>query len=208
VKDNLYTVAYAAILGTVCALLLTSVDRATARYKEANQRADRILNILNVLQVPVDQDVTPQGAADIFAANVREELSDTLSKYVYVPAESGGDVKAVAVAFEGPGLWGPIKGFLSLRPDMKMILGLTIYEQEETPGLGGEIGASWFTDQFRGRSIVDESGEPGIYMKPVGSKLAPNEVHAITGATMTCDKLQAMLSVLADQIVRERANHE
>jgi Na+-transporting NADH:ubiquinone oxidoreductase subunit NqrC len=97
VKDNLYTVAYAAILGTVCALLLTSVDRATARYKEANQRAERILNILNVLQVPVDQDVTPQGAADIFAANVREELSDTLSKYVYVPAESGGDVKAVAV---------------------------------------------------------------------------------------------------------------
>jgi Na+-transporting NADH:ubiquinone oxidoreductase subunit C len=91
---------------------------------------------------------------------------------------------------------------------MKMILGLTIYEHEETPGLGGEIGASWFKDQFRGRSIVDSSGKPGIYIKQGGGELTPNEVHAITGATMTCDKLQAMLSVLADQIVRERANHE
>lgn len=198
-KDNLYTVAYAAILGTVCALLLTTVERVTARYKEANQQAEKIVNILAVLEITMPDDVTPAKAVDIFKNNVREHESDVLTKYTFVDRDSNA-VKAVAVGFEGPGLWGLVRGFLALKPDMKTIQGLTIYEQEETPGLGGEIGADWFTGQFKGKSIVDASGKHGVYIKPSGSQLGPNEVHGITGATMTCDKLEAMLNEVVEQI--------
>ena len=82
-----------------------------------------------------------------------------------------------------------------MESDMKTIRGLTFSRQEETPGLGGEIAAPWFRDQFVGKSIVDRAGKPGISIG--GAQDAPNAVDAITGATMTCDKLEAVLNQVA-----------
>ena len=107
----------------------------------------------------------------------------------------------MVAGFEGPGLWGPIKGFLALESDMKTIRGLTFYEQEETPGLGGEIVADWFREQFAGKTIVDAQGKAGIEIG--GSKSGPNHVDGITGATMTCDKVEAMLNKLVKTLVEE-----
>ena len=127
--------------------------------------------------------------------------ADPLTLYVYKP-EGSDVVVAAAVKFIGPGLWGPIKGFLALEPDMKTIRGLTFYEQEETPGLGGEIASSWFRKQFVGKSIVDEKGNPGIIISSSG-EAAPNKVDGISGATMTCDKVQIMLNELIDKISKK-----
>lgn len=206
-KDSFYTFSYAAVLGVICALLLTSVDRLTGPYKQANARAERMLNILSVLQVPVPEQVSPREAVKIFEANVREEKLGTLSTYAYIPQGTDVGIKAAAIPFEGPGLWGPIKGFLAMKPNMKIIQGITIYEQEETPGLGGEISTSWFRDQFKGKSIVDESGKPAIVIKQSGGPQAQNEVDAITGATMTCDRLQTMLNAVVEEIAKEHLKY-
>ncbi len=120
--------------------------------------------------------------------------------YVY---EVDGKVEATAMRFAGPGLWGPVKGFLALEEDMKTIRGMTIYEQEETPGLGGEIVEPWFRDQFVGKSIVDAAGVPGIIISTSGEPAA-NKVDGISGATMTCDKVQAMLNEAIKRIVEEK----
>ena len=42
-KDNLYTIGYAGVLGTVCALLLTGVASFTAPYKANNARVEEVL---------------------------------------------------------------------------------------------------------------------------------------------------------------------
>jgi Na+-transporting NADH:ubiquinone oxidoreductase subunit C len=85
---------------------------------------------------------------------------------------------------------------------MRTIRGLTFYHHEETPGLGGEISADWFREQFVGKKIVDASGKGGIVIR-MGGDLAGNEVDGITGATMTCDKVQEMLNNVITDIIGE-----
>ncbi len=197
-KGNAYTLIYAFVLGTVCALLLTAMSEFTAPYKAANAEAERVLNILGVLDIPFEESTTPAELLVIFEENVKEKKSGDVSLYEYAPG--GGKVVAAALPFAGPGLWGPIKGFLALEPDMRTIKGVTFYEQEETPGLGGEIVTEGFRSLFVGKSIIDKAGKAGIAIKTGGGKLE-NGVDAISGATMTCDKVQEMINEAVIKIV-------
>ena len=201
-KGNFYTLVYAAVLGMVCALLLTAAATFTDPYKTANKEAEEILNILSALKVPLAEGVSSQQMVEIFNENVRDERGDG-TIYIYSSPEAGDKVEAIALRFAGPGLWGPIKGFLALEPDRKTIRGISFYEQEETPGLGGEIVSSSFREQFAGKSIMDADGKAGMIVK-AGSSGLPNGVDAITGATMTCDKVQAMLNDVIKSIVEEQ----
>ena len=202
-KNNVYTLCYAGVLGTVCALLLTAVASLTKSYQDANAEAEKNRNILGVLQVPYPADSSSQELVKIYEDNVSEEQSGELDMFRYVPPPDSGKTETVAIGFEGPGLWGPVKGFLALDKDMRTIRGITFYEQEETPGLGGEIAADWFREQFVGKSILDEAGNAGIIISSDEGE-APNKVDAISGATMTCDKIQAMLNEVIKSIVEEK----
>jgi len=203
VKGSAYTLFYAAALGSICALLLTAAASFTAPYKEANAKAEEARNVLLALKVPLPENATSTEVVKTREENVQEKMRGDITTYVYAPASEGGKTLAVAMRFAGPGLWGPIKGFLALEPDMKTIRGITFYEQEETPGLGGEIVQPWFRDQFVGKTIVGEDGKPGIIIK-VGGQVATNKVDGISGATLTCDKVQAMLTEAAKSIVEEK----
>ena len=206
-KSNLYVLGYAAVLGTVCALLLTASANFTAPYKAANARAEEVLNILAALKVPFQEDASAKQLLEIFKTNICEQNREGVTVYEYLPPQAKGKPQAVAVRFAGPGLWGPIKGFLALESDMKTIRGITFYEQEETPGLGGEIVSSAFREQFIGKSIVGEDGKAGIVIRRSGGQGArnKNEVDAITGATMTCDKVEAMLNAVIKNIAGKKS---
>lgn len=206
-KGSLYTTVFSGILGIVCALLLAGASETLAPYQKANREAEEALNILRVLGVPFEEDASAKELVALSATTVIRETRGDLKLFKYVSTEDGGGVKAVAVAFAGPGLWGPIKGFLALEPDMRTIRGITFHEQEETPGLGGEIGAEWFRSQFVGKSIVDEEGRPGIRIVMKEPADGINEVDAITGATMTCRKVEAMVNAIIRQLVAEQTEN-
>lgn len=194
-KDNLYTLLYAVLLGVVCALLLAGTGEFTEPYRKANAKADKIRNILNVLGVSGDPGASAKELLATFEKEVGEVEQDSMT--LYRLKDSG----AVAVPFSGAGLWGPIKGFLALETDRVGIRGITFYEQEETPGLGGEIAAEWFTNQFEGKKIVSEAGTPGLEIvarKPG----AQNEVHAISGATMTSKRVESMINKTVNKLVK------
>ncbi len=201
-KANLYTLAYAGVLGTVCALLLTAVASFTGPYRQANEDAEKILNILTALKIPFDRNAAPTELLEIAARNIDTQKKHELEFYVYSPATAPDQIEAVAVDFSGPGVWGTIKGILALEGDMNTIRGITFYQQQETPGLGGEIAAEAFRRQFVGKSITNASGKPGIAIRrdPIGS----NEVEAISGATLTCDKVQDMLNAVIEGIAGEK----
>jgi Na+-transporting NADH:ubiquinone oxidoreductase subunit C len=203
VKGNWYTLGYAGVLGSVCALLLTAAASFTAPYKAANTDAEKNRNILEVLQISFPSKASSKELVELFEEKVRQEDLGELTLYRYIRPEGSSEIETVAVAFEGPGLWGPIKGFLALGADMETIRGLTFYEQEETPGLGGEIASESFRRQFEGKKITDDAGNAGIVIKGGGEASAINEVDAITGATMTCDKIEAILNEVAQKIVKE-----
>ena len=198
-KGSLYTLIYAAVLGSACALLLTGAAEFTEERRKANAEAEEALNILLALKVPLPPGkITSKQVIEIRNQNVQGE-----ERYVYSPPDANGVVLAVAIRFAGLGLWGPIKGFLALEPDRKTIRGITFYEQEETPGLGGEIVSKAFRAQFEGKSIIGADGTPGIIIR-IGGEDAPNKVDGISGATMTCDKVQVMLNEAIKSIVEEK----
>jgi Na+-transporting NADH:ubiquinone oxidoreductase subunit C len=198
-----YTICYAAVLGAVCAVLLTATASFTQPYKDANAKAEEVLNILEVLKVPFQDDASSEQLLEIFESDVQEQQQNGRVVYVYSSPQAAGRPEAVVVRFSGPGLWGRIKGFLAMEQDMKTIRGITFYEQQETPGLGGEIVSSKFREQFAGKSIIDETGKAGITIQAGGSNLL-NGVDAITGATMTCDKVEGMLNSVINTIVEKQ----
>lgn len=199
-KDNVYTIGFAGVLGATCALLLTSAATFTKPYRDNNERVEEVLNILTALSVPFEEGDSAARLLDIFKLNVREETRGDLNLYVYASPDEPGQSKALAVRFAGPGLWGPIEGFLAFEPDRKKIRALTFSHQEETPGLGGEIASSWFRTQFVGKSVMDETGRIGI---AIGGTPGANTVDAITGATMTCDKLETILNGIITKFIEE-----
>ncbi len=198
-KGSLYTLAYALVAGTICAATLTVVGNFTRPYREANEQAEKVRNILGVLGVSFDPKAPAEELNVLYEKTVREEERGGLIMYVH--AKDG----AVAVEFAGPGLWGPVEGLLALEADMKTIRAVSFYKQEETPGLGGEIGSDKFREQFKGKSILSPDGTPGIrILRTEGTVKKVHEVDGLTGATMTCNKVQAMLNAVIARIVKEQ----
>ncbi|MFC1736492.1 FMN-binding protein [Candidatus Hydrogenedentota bacterium] len=183
-KDNLYTLFYALVLGIVCALILTIASEACRDRQAANAEAEKTWNVLTVLGVEFGEDASAQELLDLAKEVITETGTDDLTLYEY---RDGDKLFSAAAPFDGPALWGPVEGFIALEPDMNTIKAISFYKQEETPGLGGEIGAPWFQEQFKGKTLK------GLHFVKGGKALAANEVDSISGATITCDKVQAMI---------------
>lgn len=205
-RHNFYVIFYAAAVGVTCALLLTAWGHFVRPYRRANELGEREKNILEVLGVPFDEQASLPHIHRSFKRLreqnvIRKQEAGELTLYVYEGGENAEG--AVAVPFAGAGLWGPIRGFLALESDRRTIRDVSFYEQEETPGLGGEIASEEFRGQFKGRSIVGPEGEPGIRIVSQGEPSAANEVDAITGATMTSSRVEKMLNETIRRIVKE-----
>lgn len=201
-KGSVYTLVYAAILGTVCAAVLTFAAKFTEPYQKANREAEEALNILLALNVPGAGEWTKKEVLTKRDEKIQEIKRGEVMTYVYSPGGADAKPESVAIRFAGPGLWATIKGFLAMDPDMTRIKGITIYEQEETPGIGGKIVEDWFLERFKGLFLRDADGKVGIIIGS-GPEDAPNRVDGITGATMTCNKVQDMLNEAIKSIVKE-----
>jgi Na+-transporting NADH:ubiquinone oxidoreductase subunit C len=199
--SSLYMVFYAATLGAVCAGLLTLVGNLTRERREANKEAERVRNVLGVLEIPYEKTLDAKGLLGVYEESVKERALGDLE--LFSSLDAAGKERLVAVGIDGPGVWGPIKGFMSLDPDMKTIRGITFHEQEETPGLGAEITTVAFRDRFKGKLLVGPGGKPGLRIKAGAS--GPTGIDAISGATMTCDKVQDLLNATIAKIVAEKA---
>lgn len=195
-------IVFTIILGLVCSAILAGVNYATASRRTANERAEEVRNILSALGVTVRADESEAKLVQIFDRDIKEKRLGNLTVYEYAPR--GGKIEAYAVPFTGAGLWGPVSAVLALEPDMKTIRGVRFYKQEETPGLGGEISSGWFQKQFAGKLIVNSAGRPGFTVLKPEAKAGPNAVDGITGATMTSNRVEVMLTNIAQDIYAQR----
>ncbi len=73
------------------------------------------------------------------------------------------------IPINGYGLWDAIYGYLGLSANQATILGMTWYDQKETPGLGGEIGLPDWQRQFQGKKIFQQ--EPAAPFNPTRAPL-------------------------------------
>jgi len=87
----------------------------------------------------------------------------------------------------GKGLWSTLYGFIALDKDLNTVRGITFYEHNETPGLGGEIDNSKWQAGWVGRKIYKE-GKPVLKLikgKAGPAREDPYQVDALSGATLT-----------------------
>jgi len=103
-----------------------------------------------------------------------------------------GELAAYAVGFSGRGFWAPIRGVIGIEPDRQTVIGIAFYDQKETPGLGGEIVGQTFRRQFENLKL--NPGPRPIEFRPFGATLDSHQVHAITGATQTCTRLEHLMN--------------
>jgi Na+-transporting NADH:ubiquinone oxidoreductase subunit C len=205
-KSNFYTITYASVLALVCATALTAVNELTKEAYKDNLAAKKARNIMTVLGISFDENVSAKeiikiGEQKVKKDEARAKLYDV--KMVYVSGE--GENTLWAIEFEGEGMWKPIKGLLCLKADLKTIHRISFYKQEETPGLGAKIAKPKFQNGFRGKTIYDSSGKPGLVLKPAGTHSGSNEIDAITGATITGGKVKDMLNKLIEKIANAKA---
>jgi len=105
------------------------------------------------------------------------------------------------IPINGYGLWDAIYGYLGLATNADTVLGMTWYDQKETPGLGGNIAMAEWQEQFQGKVIFQESpsGQTDYQRAQLGIKvvkttvqetygkmsLAASAVDGIAGASIT-----------------------
>ena len=155
-------------------------------------------------QVTDAADITGDGRvdeADVDAARAQVKGTDKAAPLalVYV-RQDGTKAASYAIPLYGVGLWGPLSGYLALDPRAEKVTGATFFAPKETPGLGAEIQEPKFKDQFLGKRIVTEKGEPKPIkvVKGQAANLCPDSidycVDGVSGATITSRGVDDMIT--------------
>ena len=205
-NSDMYAIIYAAIVVVIVAFLLAGVSSALKPMQDENIRLDKMKQILSSLHIndvkdakaqyesvvkkdaiinAAGNEVAAEGGFDVANDAIGE---DNLPIYV---CEVDGEEKYV-IPMVGQGLWGGIWGYMAVNNDGNTIYGVYFSHSSETPGLGAEIASDKFKSRFDGKNIL-ANGE--VALEAVKGRLSneATQVNSISGATITCNGVNAML---------------
>jgi Na+-transporting NADH:ubiquinone oxidoreductase subunit C len=215
-NSNTYTIVYASVMVVIVAFLLAFVSSSLKDKQNENVELDKKKQILSALNV----DLADADVAQLYSDIVKQE--PLLSAEGTVIAETGAfgidskqeNAKPLAernlplfvcqvdsatkyvLPVYGAGLWGPIWGYIALNDDKSTIYGVYFSHAGETPGLGAEIAAAPFQNQFTAspKQIMRNGEFTSIGVVKAG-KVDENRdyVNAISGGTITSQGVEAML---------------
>lgn len=117
------------------------------------------------------------------------EIADVLRVF---EVRDGQRLRAVILPVQGAGYKSTIKGFLALRDDLNTVAALSVYEQDETPGMGGRITETAWQDLWRDKKIAAANGTIRIRVVKGGGS-GVHEVDGISGATRTGNGVSALI---------------
>lgn len=109
---------------------------------------------------------------------------------VYAAYDGGGAFLGYAIPAEGAGFQDTIKLIYGYDPARKAIIGMEVLESRETPGLGDKI----LKDHAFKANFDALSVDPGVVCVKHGTKTAPNQVDAITGATISSKSVTRIIA--------------
>lgn len=224
-KEDIATIKFAAIVCLVCSVILSGAAASLRSLQDANIETDRRLNVLRAFGVETVVDgkkLTAENVQGIFDSYITEvvvdaetgdilegvsmsdvtstEIYDTKTKLTIYKWVEDDEVVKVAFPLAGMGLWSTVYSYIALENDFATIIGATFYGHKETPGLGGEVSADWFMEQFAGKKVFDEEGNPvnfEVVKGAVDSKYPDGNDHAVdgmSGATMTGNGVQTFIN--------------
>lgn len=208
VASNTRALVFAGVLAAVLGLLVSTAANLLAPRIAANAELERKHNVLIATRL-----VAPSSSPG--KTRIEQLYRDRIQQRsvrardgerpVFVAQRPDGTTAAVCLPLEGPGLWGPIRGYLSLDRGGRRIVGVTFYEHRETPGLGAQIAAPAWTRTWRGKSIVDANGKltairitKGAYDRNSAWHV-DHAVDGISGATITSKAVESIVTRSLDR---------
>lgn len=211
-----YTLGFAAAVTMVCSVLLATAATLLKDRQDQNVQLDIKYNILSVLGLVEDRTMAPEELFALYDEKVKTFVVDTQGKLVegqnaedvdpktqpdLLPVfakQEGSKIVAYCIPTQGKALWSTVKGYIALEEDLNTVKGITFYSHGETPGLGGEIEKDWFTDLFKGKTILNAAGEV-VSIEIVKGKVRPDDPHpehkvdGISGSTLTGNGLNQFI---------------
>ncbi|MGB5255918.1 MAG: FMN-binding protein [Woeseiaceae bacterium] len=166
-----------AVAGLISGIAIIGIYEATLPTITANKARELREAVFKVL--PGVSQMQPLVFRDGTLVATTQPAADESA--VYGGYDDDGNFVGYAIPGAGPGFQdtiGLLYGFDALR---RQVLGMEILESRETPGLGDKIYKDLdFVGNFKALSV-----EPTIVTVKQGSRSRPNEVDAITGATIS-----------------------
>jgi Na+-transporting NADH:ubiquinone oxidoreductase subunit C len=171
-------IAFVILMGVISASILVGTDNFTKDRIKSNEEKALKTKVLDAFGIPF----TSSDVNEVFEKSLTAVEKGEVTFFYSTDGNVG-------YRFEGDGVWGPIRGFITLAPDHETIKGIRILYQEETPGLGGIVAETWYLDQYK-----DKKFDPEIIIKKDADPTVENEVDAITGATNTSIAFENILN--------------
>ncbi|MCU0378779.1 MAG: NADH:ubiquinone reductase (Na(+)-transporting) subunit C [Bacteroidales bacterium] len=213
--SNRYIFIFSVVMVVSVAVLLSLTALLLQPKQEKNVEVEKKMNILSSINVTSTKSdavtlydkyiresfvINTRGqhieGVDAFTVSLRAEHKKPLEDQylpVFTAVMDNGDTLHI-FPLEGKGLWGPIWGYVALKPDMNTIAGATFDHKGETPGLGAEINTTEFESQFLDKWIYEGGSFISVAVVKGGAdKSDRHEVDGISGGTITSKALEAML---------------
>lgn len=215
-KKNLTIYLFIFVMCGISAFILSSISTAlkplqikaeeTFRNKELLKAASLLPKTATTLQINelVDKKLTPMLTDNLGNTFTFEQKGIDYSSYLEMGAKSGYSTLPFKLFFQikgggivlpvnGFGLWDAIYGYIGIDKNGFSIIGVSWYDQKETPGLGAEISSPSWEKLFIGKSLFHgkklESFGLNFIPKEMLTLLPPDDkefsIDAISGATIT-----------------------
>ncbi len=124
----------------------------------------------------------------------------------YFKVIDNGTVVGYCFDIIGAGLWGTMKAVVGFEPNLETLIDFNVYEQVETPGLGGRIAEPAeklnLRSDLKGNTFLTD-GEITNYklISESSTSESNNEIRQITGATITSNSFLKMLNQEMSMII-------
>jgi Na+-transporting NADH:ubiquinone oxidoreductase subunit C len=202
-RERILMVVFVLVMGTILTGALVGVNRLTTPAIARNEEIRLKRNVLKALDM-----VVGESEAEVLAVFERQVEIRTLSGRTFYVSRASGDL---AFEYVGSGLWGPIRGAVAVDPVFERIRGVTVFHQEETPGLGSRITERGYLDEFRGKPFrgglvlaSPRGNATSAAQSGAAREDQPAQIDAITGATMTS---AAFVRLLTDNLFAAAADY-
>jgi Na+-transporting NADH:ubiquinone oxidoreductase subunit C len=121
------------------------------------------------------------------AKNKKKGYANLPLKLIYEllsnPGNTTQKVEGYIIPVSGFGLWDYIYGYIALKTDGNTVIGISWYEQKETPGLGANIAETPWQSLFPGKKIFqpDASGATDYAKSAIGITVVRGKVAEVIG---------------------------
>lgn len=206
--ETVKMLVFATIVSVVAGTALLFAGVGLKSRIEMNIEVEKKGYVMRALGVAIPKGSSPKAIIELYKKSVAEETINGVQRLVY---REGGAVKSYAFDVAGMGLWAPMHAYLAVEPDLCTVKQITFYKHEETPGLGAEITKEFFTKQFVGKKMTSpcdcnpcDEKQIVLRVRKRGTADKKLEVDGITGATMTTEGVDKLVTAAVKNIVKTR----